>query len=220
MFFHIWVGMKRFGILHDMLLLAVVLLALSSCRDGDMVIYSQPEDTGSKADGSGNIKGMYVLCEGNMGSNHATLDYLDLSGSFTGSADGSGNIIYHRNIYSELNPNEVKELGDVGNDVKVYGSKLWMVINCSNKVEVADAYTCRKQAQIDIPNCRYLTFQGGYAYVSAYVAPVAIRPDAEVGAVYKVDTLSLKVVDKVTVGYQPEELAVVGGKLYVANSGG
>ena len=131
------------------------------------MIYSQPEDTGSKADGSGNIKGMYVLCEGNMGSNHATLDYLDLSGSFTGSADGSGNIIYHRNIYSELNPNEVKELGDVGNDVKVYGSKLWMVINCSNKVEVADAYTCRKQAQIDIPNCRYLTFQGGYAYVSA-----------------------------------------------------
>lgn len=202
----------------------VVLLSLSSCRDGDVVIYSQPEDTGSKADGNGSIKGMYVLCEGNMGSNHATLDYLDLSGDANGSADGSaagsGNIIYHRNIYSERNPNEVKELGDVGNDVKVYGSKLWMVINCSNKVEVADVYTCRKQAQIDIPNCRYLAFAGGYAYVSAYVAPVAIRPDAEVGAVYKVDTLSLKVVDKVTVGYQPEELAVVGGKLYVANSGG
>lgn len=224
MFFHILVGMKRFGILHHMLLAAVLLLSLSSCRDGDMVIYSQPEDTGSKADGSGNIKGMYVLCEGNMGSNHATLDYLDLSGVANGSADGSaaasGNIIYHRNIYSERNPNEVKELGDVGNDVKVYGSKLWMVINCSNKVEVADAYTCRKQAQIDIPNCRYLAFAGGYAYVSAYVAPVAMRLDAEVGAVYKVDTLSLKVVDKVTVGYQPEELAVVGGKLYVANSGG
>lgn len=212
--------MKRYRVLHGILCMLLVLLALSSCRDGDMVIYSQPEDTGSKADGSGNIKGMYVLCEGNMGSNHATLDYLDLSGSFTGSADGSGNIIYHRNIYSELNPTEVKELGDVGNDVKVYGSKLWMVINCSNKVEVADAYTCRKQAQIDIPNCRYLAFSGGYAYVSAYVAPVAIRPDAEVGAVYKVDTLSLQVVDKVTVGYQPEELAVVGGKLYVANSGG
>ena len=27
----------------------------------------------------------------------------------------------------------------------------------------------------------------------------------------------MKVVDKVTVGYQPDELAVVHGKLYVAN---
>ena len=188
--------------------------SLSSCRDGDMVIYSQPEDTGGKADADGSIKGMYVLCEGNMGSNHATLDYLDLAGT-----DG-GKVIYHRNIYSERNPGEVKELGDVGNDVKVYGSKLWMVINCSNKVEVADAYTCRKQAQIDIPNCRYLAFDGGYAYVSAYVAPVAMSPNAQVGAVYKVDTLSMQVVDKVTVGYQPEEMAVMDGKLYVANSGG
>ena len=56
--------------------------------------------------------------------------------------------------------------------------------------------------------------------MSAYVAPVAIRPDAEVGAVYKVDTLTLKVVDKIPVGYQPEEMAVLNGKLYVANSGG
>ena len=47
-----------------------------------------------------------------------------------------------------------------------------------------------------------------------------MRQDAEVGAVYKVDTLTMKVVDKVTVGYQPDELAVVHGKLYVANSGG
>lgn len=78
-----------------------------------------------------------------------------------------------------------------------------MVINCSNKVEVADAYTCKKVAKINIPNCRYLAFDGGFAYVSAYVAPVNMRQDAEVGAVYKVDTLTMKVVDKVTVGYQP-----------------
>ena len=149
-----------------------------------------------------------------MGSNKATFDFLDLSG------DNSENVIYHRNIYSERNPNEIKELGDVGNDIKIYGSKLWMVINCSNKVEVADAYTCKKVAKINIPNCRYLAFDGGFAYVSAYVAPVNMRQDAEVGAVYKVDTLTMKVVDKVTVGYQPDELAVVHGKLYVANSGG
>lgn len=194
-------------------LLCFLALGMQSCRDGDTVISSEPEDTGSKAE-KGDIMGLYLLNQGNMGSNKATLDFLDLSG------DNGENIIYHRNIYSERNPNEIKELGDVGNDIKIYGSKLWMVINCSNKVEVADAYTCKKVAKIDIPNCRYLAFDGGFAYVSAYVAPVNMRQDAEVGAVYKVDTLTMKVVDKVTVGYQPDELAVVHGKLYVANSGG
>lgn len=194
-------------------LLCFLVLGMQSCRDGDTVISSEPEDTGSKAE-KGDVVGLYLLNQGNMGSNKATLDYLDLSG------DNSENVIYHRNIYSERNPNEIKELGDVGNDIKIYGSKLWMVINCSNKVEVADAYTCKKVAKIDIPNCRYLAFDGGFAYVSAYVAPVNMRQDAEVGAVYKVDTLTMKVVDKVTVGYQPDELAVVHGKLYVANSGG
>ena len=195
------------------LLLLLLAMGAQSCRDGDTVIYSEQEDTGAKAE-KGDVMGMYLLNEGNMGSNKATLDYLDFSG------DNDEHVIYHRNIYSERNPAEIKELGDVGNDIKVYGSKLWMVINCSNKVEVADAYTCRKVGKIDIPNCRYLAFDGGYAYVSAYVAPVAIRPDAEVGAVYKVDTLTMQVVDKVPVGYQPDELTVLNGKLYVANSGG
>ena len=194
-------------------LLCFLALCMQSCRDSDTVISSEPEDTGSKAE-KGDVMGLYLLNQGNMGSNKATLDYLDLSGN------NSENVIYHRNIYSERNPNEIKELGDVGNDIKIYGSKLWMVINCSNKVEVADAYTCKKVAKIDIPNCRYLAFDGGFAYVSAYVAPVNMRQDAEVGAVYKVDTLTMKVVDKVMVGYQPDELAVVHGKLYVANSGG
>ena len=36
----------------------------------------------------------------------------------------------------------------------------------------------------------------------------------------KVDTLTMQVVDTCTVGYQPEEMVIVGKKLYVANSGG
>jgi DNA-binding beta-propeller fold protein YncE len=38
--------------------------------------------------------------------------------------------------------------------------------------------------------------------------------------VYKVDTLTLQKVDSCTVGYQPEEMAIVGNLLYVGNSGG
>ena len=42
-----------------------------------------------------------------------------------------------------------------------------------------DAYTARRITQIDIPNCRYIRFKGKYAYVSAYVGPVAMDPNAQ-----------------------------------------
>ena len=185
-------------------------LLLYACRTDDIIIYAEDEDIGVEAVHT-EVMGMYVLNEGNMGSNKCTLDYLDLSDSI---------IHYHRNIFAERNPSEVKELGDVGNDIQIYGSRLWLVINCSNKVEVCRAKDAVKIGKIDIPNCRYVTFDGGYAYVSSYVGPVSTGQNAPRGQVYKIDTLTLQVVDKVTVGYQPEEMAVVDGKLYVANSGG
>jgi len=104
--------------------------------------------------------------------------------------------------------------------MQVYGSKLWIVVNGSNKVEVCDAATTQRLAQIEIPNGRYLAFDQGYAYISSYVGPIALSGDAQLGRVYKVDTLSLQKVDSVVVGYQPEEMSIIGRKLYVANSGG
>ena len=194
-------------------LLAVVVIAVvSACRNDEVVIPPTPEDTG-KPSVKGKVVGMYVLNEGNMTSNKATLDYLDLS------ADGP-TAQYMRNIYPSRNPDDVKELGDVGNDVKIYGSKLWMVINCSNKVVVASVDDCRRQGQIDIPNCRFLAFHEGYAYISSYVGPVDMSRDCPLGSVFKVDTTSLSIVGRVDVGYQPDEMAVLDGKLYVANSGG
>ena len=193
-------------------MLAASLLAFHSCREDQLVIYSEEEITGG-ASSDGDIVGMYVLNEGNMGSNKCTLDYLDLIGK-------DGTSVYHRNIYSERNPHEIKELGDVGNDIKIYGSRLWMVINCSNKVEVATADSAHKIGKIDIPNCRYVSFYGDHAYISSYVGPVMVSGDAPLGRVYKVDTLTLQKVDSITVGYQPEQMAIANGHLYVANSGG
>ena len=187
-------------------------LAFSSCRDEHLIVYAEEEDTGKEAVVS-DIVGMYVLCEGNMGSNKCTLDYLDLSGN-------TPTVHYWRNIYAERNPTVVKELGDVGNDIKIYGSKMWIVVNCSDKVEVVRADNCQRIGQVDIPNCRYVTFDGPYAYVSSYVGPVDLNAEAQIGMVYQVDTLTLEVTKTVAVGYQPEEMAVIDGKLYVANSGG
>lgn len=97
---------------------------------------------------------------------------------------------------------------------------MYAVINCSHKVEVMDAATGVRLGQVDIPNCRYVAFHGGSAYVSSYVGPVQVDPSAPRGAVYRVDTATLRVTGHVEVGYQPEQMAVVDGYLYVANSGG
>ena len=188
----------------------VALLALAGCRTDDLIVYMEDEDMGIVAQKT-EVAGMYVLCEGNMGSNKCTLDYLDLSDS---------TVHYLRNIYAERNPNVVKELGDVGNDAQIYGSRLWLVINCSNKVEVCRAKDAVKIGKVDVPNCRYVTFYEGYAYVSSYVGPVSSGSNAPRGMVYKIDTLTLQKTDSCVVGYQPEELVATGGKLYVANSGG
>jgi hypothetical protein len=142
------------------ILIASSLLA-SSCREDDYVVTPEDENTGTKTVKS-DIMGMYLLNEGNMGSNKCTLDYLDLSSN-------DSTIHYIRNIYSARNPTVIKELGDVGNDIEINGNQLWMVINCSNKVEVATVDSCKKIAKIDIPNCRYVIFDGGFAYVSSYV---------------------------------------------------
>ena len=185
------------------------MLGATGCRDDELVVPTEYDLVGEEASPESRIRGFYLLNEGNMGSNKCTLDYFDY---FTG--------LYARNIYAERNPTVVKELGDVGNDAGIYGSKLYVVVNCSHKVEVMDARTGVRIGQVDIPNCRYVRFHRGKAYVSSYLGPVLIDPDAPKGAVYEIDTLSLEVTRQVTVGYQPEEMEVADDYMYVANSGG
>lgn len=184
-----------------------MVVLLFSCRKEEQIVPSTSTTvTGGE---SGEICGFFLLNEGNMGSNKSTLDYFDYQ---TG--------IYTKNIYAERNPGVVKELGDVGNDIQIYGNKLYAVVNCSHFVEVMDVRTARHITQISIPNCRYLVFKGRYAYVSSYAGPVQIDPNARLGYVAKVDTVTMSVVGTCTVGYQPEEMVISGNKLYVANSGG
>lgn len=184
----------------------LILVLGSACRKGAGVIASEVEDTG-QGDTIYN-QGFYLLNEGNMGSNKASLDYYDYkSGKF------------RRNIYNEINPEVVKGLGDVGNDIRIYGGKIYAVINMSDKVEVLDVHTAKRITQINIRNCRYVTFHEGKAYVSSYQGFVG-DPDAPEGFIAEIDTTNLQITRSVNVGRQPEEMAIVGNKLYVANSGG
>lgn len=140
----------------------------------------------------------YLLNEGIFGQNNATLDFFDAE-----------NGKYYRNIYPSRNPQAVKELGDTGQDLKIYENRLYAVMNGSHKVEIMTADSAKHIAGIDVPSGRYIYFEGEHAYVSSYTAQI-----------YKIDIATAEVVDSVSVGREPEEMAVVGGKLYVANSGG
>ena len=192
----------RFQILIGFWLLALGSWLLTSCR-GDEIIYPTLGDPITDEVRQG---GLYVLCEGNMGSNKARLDYINLE---------SGT--YYSNWYGAQNPRQLKELGDVGNDIQQYGNRLYAVINCSHKVEVMDLQA-RHIGQIEIPNCRYMAFHDDKLYVSAYVGSMA---DPELlGSVFEVDTASLAITREVKVGHQPDELCIVDDRLYVCNSGG
>lgn len=199
-------------ILKKELVLAALLVALffgelTGCRKAERINRSTETETNDRQNGP--IKGFFLLNEGNMGSNKSTLDYYDYE---TG--------VYTKNIFAERNPGVVKELGDVGNDIQIYGNKLYAVINCSHFVEVMDVNTAKHIKAVSIPNCRYIVFKGKYAYVSSYAGPVKIDPNARLGYVARMDTSELKVIDTCVVGYQPDEMVIWGDKLYVANSGG
>ncbi len=191
------------------LLVACVAMLLAGCRDED-IIYIPDEVEVSRPEFT-DVKGFFLLNEGNMNDNKSTLDYYDYT---TGT--------YSRNIYPLFNPTVVMNLGDVGNDIQAYGSKIWAVINCSNKVTVMNRKRPTFIKDITIPNCRYIRFHKGYAYVTSYAGPVqkVERKYQQQGYVAKIDTTTLEVVARCLVGYQPDELEIVDDKIYVANSGG
>ena len=141
--------------------------------------------------------GMYILNEGLFQQNNSTLSYYNFKeGTFTA------------NIFLDVNH---RGLGDVGNDLQQYGSKLYIVVNNSNIVEVVDANTVQSLKTINLPQKqpRYIAFLDGKAYISCFD-----------GDVVRVDTASLEVEATVHTGLNPDGICACNGKLYVSNSGG
>ena len=160
---------------------------------------------------------LFVLNEGGMGSNNATLDFLRFS-------DGK----YITGAFKKMNPEIAAGLGDVGNDIAIHGEEAWIVVNNSGIVEVISAYEETEIAAIKVPTPRNIAFDNTYAYVTswagAYVTYGADYSAADSknpkGQVYRINLGTKKVEGSVEVGYQPEGIACYNGKLYVANSGG
>lgn len=204
---------KNFG----KVVLAIALVAVAGCRKEDTLRFL-PGENGEPSDyevvdaavnASAKPSGFYLVNQGNQGSNKARLDFLNFHNGF-----------YIRDVFTEYNPEVVKGLGDTGNDVQVYKGKVFAVVNGSHKVEIMDAYSMKRLAQVDVPNCRFIAFDGNCAYVTSYVAKDKEALKTQKGALYRIDLDTYKVTGQVTVGYQPEQLVIRDGKAYVANSGG
>lgn len=187
-------------------LLLMIFFGMYACQTDDPAIEDDVQNPGGQTPTA--VKGFYLLNEGNMAMNKASLDYMDYE---TGE--------YKSSVFSKANPELVGGLGDVGNAMGIYGSKLYVVVNGSNKVEVLDADTGKRIKQIDIDNPRCLTFYKGKAYLSSYLGGVGNASNPN-GIVAEIDTTSLKITRRVEVGRQPEELVAYNDKIYVANSGG
>jgi len=196
--------MKRILKYITVLLPVLQLILLAGCRKEVGVLL--PVTTQVMTSGSyGEGLDFYLLNEGNMGSNHASLDFFNHQ-------EGT----YALNIYESMNPGSTLGLGDVGNDLKIYGDKLYVVVNGSGKVEVLDKYTGIKLCQIAVDNCRKLAFWKTKVLITSYNGFVGV-----------VDTSRLQngagnvlLDNQIPVGREPEGLAVAGDHLFVANSGG
>lgn len=141
--------------------------------------------------------GLYILNEGLYLMNNSTLSYYDFTtGQFT------------ENIFLDVNH---RGLGDVGNDLQRYGSKLYIVVNNSNIVEVVDAKTVQSLKTINLngKQPRYITFLDNKAYISCFD-----------GDVVRIDTAALEVEATVHTGPNPDGICTCNGKIYVSNSGG
>ena len=209
--------MKRIFQNFGKVVLAIALVAAAGCRKEDTLRFL-PGENGEPSDyevvdaavnASAEPSGIYLVNQGNQGSNKARLDFLNFHNGF-----------YIRDVFTEYNPEVVKGLGDTGNDVQVYKGKVFVAVNGSHKVEIMDAYSMKRLAQVDIPNCRFIAFDGNHAYVTSYVAKDKEALKTQKGALYRIDLDTYKVTGQVNVGYQPEQLVIMDGKAYVANSGG
>lgn len=147
-------------------------------------------------------KGIYVLSEGNFGSNNTKLGYYNIAtGTFTG------------DYFNTQNPG-ASGLGDTGNDMVLYGGKLYIVMNGSSQVIVLNASNGQLVNRIPFvtgsnpKSPRYAIGYRGKVYVTAYDNTVSI-----------IDTSSLSITGSIATGANPDGIAAYGDYLYVANSG-
>ena len=155
-------------------------------------------DNSSKDDTTPVSNGTYILNNGNWDSNDSNIGiYNPSTKTFTS------------NMFKTANG---QNLGDLGQDIIGLGGEIYIAVNGSQVIFVTGTDLRKKQEIIADKegtklSPRYFTTSGNKVYVTYYEGYVG-----EISSDY-----SMKLCQ---VGPNPEGLAVAGGNLYVANSGG
>lgn len=144
--------------------------------------------------------GVYILNNGDWGKNDASLSYFNVE---------------KQKLTSEVfyNMNGEQKLGDLGQDMTIYGSKMYITVTGSNKIFITSR-SAKILRTIDPKNGdqpmepRYTKAYNGKVYVTT-----------QSGYVLQIDTTSMAIDKQIKVGLYPEQMTIVGGNLYVANSG-
>lgn len=149
---------------------------------------------------SGNeLSGVIVLNEGNFGQSNASITAYNMETK-----------VVTQNSYE--NENGVP-IGDVLQSVTEINDRLYFSINNSNKIEVVDKESLKKIASIQLG-------EGGSPRTIAQVNDTKAYITSLYGNSVIVISLTDNTVSKsINVGQNPEGIAVVGNRAYVANSG-
>jgi hypothetical protein len=167
-----------------------------------LVVFACKKPTHTQDEIPANITSSFlVLNEGLFQHNNSTLTYFNWHTHQQ-----------HDNLFEAKNE---WGMGDTGNDMGIYGSKLYIVMNNSHVVHVLNRHSGKLLEQIHLHENglgaapRYLAFHTGKVYVSAFN-----------GYLYQIDTTSLQVENKILLGTNPDQMCVVQNELWVSNSGG
>ena len=181
--------------LKKLMLMALGCMLVIGCTK-DPVEPDTPILPGDDSDSTAFVDKAWVLNEGTWSKNNAGVSFLDVK---QGAIDN--------NCFKEQNG---RGLGDVAQDLIVYGSKLYVTVWNSNTVEVINAKTGKSIKQISFASKgpREFAVSGGKVYVSCYDETVV-----------RIDTVSLEIDGTCAVdGFRPEGMCVLGDKLYVTHS--
>lgn len=161
----------------------------------------QKEKIEDNAKNSSFTNGLLVLNEGLFHQNNSSLDWIDLETNEI-----------QKSVFESVNG---RSLGDTGNDLLVYGGKIYITTTTSSTLEIIDRNTLKaiKQIPFNFNNQaqqpRYFAHDKENVFVTSYDGYVSV-----------IDTTSLTVKKRIKVGRNPEGICISNNAIYVANSGG
>ncbi len=169
-------------------LFSLMALGMVSCDDND----SEP---GKYENGA------IILNEGAFGSSNASVSWVSYS---------TDSVI--NNLFERVNG---RPLGDVLQSAIKSKGKIYLVLNNSGKVEIANSTDFVQAGVIEgLNNPRYITSADDKLYVTQW------NGWGQKGAVLVYNQATLAKEDSIPVGYGAEGISYVGGHIFVANSGG